>query len=470
MTKRKETVQRPHVSAEKERAYVATLTEMLRCRTVYKKNGENAGEYRRFYAVLKAAFPRLHARAERLTFGSGCFVYCIKGENATKNIMLMSHHDVVDGGEGWSTNPFEPVEKDGFVYARGAIDTKTPLFAELQACEELLEDGFSFEGFNLYIGSSNNEEVSGDGMVLAVSHFKERGIFFDLVLDEGGAITEGMIPGVSSKSALVAVHEKSRHLYRCTASISSRGHGGFGGAGDSALSRLCAFITEAEKKQKRIYRPHFAPEVRETFAAHAPYMRFPLGLLFGHMTLFSPLIKGIMSGIPAASAMLSTGMSFTVLHAGDAEEPQLRAKEAEAYMLLRCIREEDLYRGLEKLRAIGKKHGVELSEVERDYCRPTDFKGEGFALVRETLAEVFLDVLTAPFLLTAGTDARRFTDIAAEILRFAPIELSRAQFASVHGANENIGVKSVCECVIFYRELIKKLKNAKENCHEQDKK
>lgn len=78
--------------------------------------------------------------------------------------MLMSHHDVVDGDDEWQTEPFNVVEKDGYLYGRGTIDTKTPLFAELQVCEELL--------------------------------------------DEGGAITEGQIPGVGFKSAVVAVYEK----------------------------------------------------------------------------------------------------------------------------------------------------------------------------------------------------------------------------------------------------------------------
>ena len=68
----------------------------------------------------------------------------------------MSHHDVVEGDETWETDPFDAVEKDGALWGRGTIDTKTPLFAELMACEELLAEGYDFEGINVYIGSSNN--------------------------------------------------------------------------------------------------------------------------------------------------------------------------------------------------------------------------------------------------------------------------------------------------------------------------
>lgn len=445
---------RKGVSPERQTEYVEKLSRLIACKTVWTRSGENHEEYQKFYHELEVLFPNLTAKAEKLTFGGGCFFYILRGKNATKNLLLMSHHDVVDGGEGWDTDPFCPTVKDGYLYGRGTIDTKTPLFAELQACEELLAEGFLPEGFDLYIGSSNNEEVCGDGMVLATRYFKEQGIHFDLVMDEGGAITEGQIPGVTAKSAVIAVHEKSRHLYRCTAGLDTKGHGGFGGSNDSAVERLTAFINEVAAKRNKIYRGHFYPEVKATFETHAPYMAFPMNVLFGHMGLFAPLIKKIMMGIPAAAPMLSTQISFTTLQAGSPEDPQLRAKQAETTMFLRCVREEDLYAGLETIRAIGKKYGVTIEETERDYCRPTDFTGDAYHMVEGLVRENFPDVVVAPFLLTAGTDARRFTDVADNILRFAPIDLSKAQFATVHNANEHIGLDSIGQCVVFYRDLI----------------
>lgn len=449
--------ERKKVSNEQNAKYVAALSRMVECKTVWTHEGENSTEFEHFYALLKELFPNLSAKAERLTFGTGCFVYVIRGKNAKKNVMLMSHHDVVDGDSDWHTPPFTPTEKDGWLYGRGTIDTKTPLFAELQAAEELLAEGHDFEGIDLYIGSSNNEEVCGDGMVLATEYFKEQGIRFYAVIDEGGAITEGQIPGVKSKSAVVAVHEKSRHMFRCKAEIAAKGHGGFGGATDSAIDRLSRFVNEVNDKKYRIYKGSFAPEVRATFEKHAPYMAFPLNLLFGNIGLFSPLIKKIMMGIPAASAMLSTGLTFTTLTAGDLRDPQIRAKSAETTMFLRCVREDDLYRGLEAIKKIGKKYGVTIEELERDYCKPTDFNGEAFKTVETVLHENFPDVIVAPFLLTAGTDARRFTDVADNILRFAPIDLNKAQFATIHAADEHIGTKNVGQCVLFYKDLIRKM-------------
>lgn len=448
---------RKGVSAEKNGEYVNKLSQMINCKTVWTKDGENRAEFDKFYSLLESLFPNLTQKAKKLTFGGGCFFYVIEGKKAKKNVLIMSHHDVVDGGEGWNTDPFCATEKDGFLFGRGTIDTKTPLFAELQAAEELLCEGYSFDGINLYIGSSNNEEVCGDGMVLATAYFKENNIRFDTVLDEGGAITEGQIPGVKCKSAVVAVHEKSRHVFRCTATLGAKGHGGFGGSSDSAVERLSRFITEVCDKQSKIFKGKFYPEVKATFERHVPYMSFPMNFLFGNMGLFSFVIKKIMMGIPAASAMLSTGLSFTTLKGGDEDDPQLRAKTAESTMFLRCVREDDLYNGLEKIKEIAKKYGVEIREVERDFCKPTDFNGDAFKTVEALLHENFPDVAVAPFLLTAGTDARRFTDVADNILRFAPIDLSKAQFATVHGANENIGIENIGECVVFYKDFIRKI-------------
>ena len=441
---------RKNVSAEKCGEYKKILSEMINCKTVFTENGKNNAEFEKFYSVIEKNFPNITEKAEKIVFGTGCFFYLIKGKNPKKNILLMSHHDVVDSCEGWETEPFFATEKEGFLYGRGTIDTKTPLFAELMAVEELLSEGFDFDGMNLWIGSSNNEECSGDGMVLAADYFKKEGIFFETVLDEGGAITEGMIPGVKCKSAVVAVHEKSRHLFRCkTVSENQNGHGSFKKAKATPAERLSFFITEVSKNSKNIFKPKFYPEVVATFKRHVPYMSFPMNFLFGNVSVFAPLIKKIMSGIPAASAMLTTSVSFTKINAEN--------KEAEATMYLRCIREDDLYRGLEEIKNIAEKYGIEIEETLRDYCRPTDFNGDAFKNVENLLHKNFPDVAVAPFLLTAGTDARRLTDVAENILRFAPIDLSKSQFASIHGANEGISIENVGECVVFYKDFIKQI-------------
>lgn len=446
---------RKNVSHEINEKYVNILKQMIDCKTVFTRDFINQFEYDRFYDIIEHSFPYLSSKAKKMIFGSGCFVYVIEGENAKKNIMLMSHHDVVDGDSSWDTDPFHSVIKGDALFGRGTIDTKTPLFAILMACEELLEEGYEFDGMNLYIGSSNNEEVCGDGMVLAVDYFKKNGIHFDTVLDEGGAITQGMLPGINGKSAFVAVHEKSRHMYLCKAKQLTKGHGGLNPSSDSVILRISQFINEVNKT--KIYKGKFYPEVKATFTTHAPYMSFPMNIVFGHFDFFAPLIKRIMMKNPQTSAMLSTSISFTTFFAGTKEDPQIKAKEAEVTMFLRCLREEDLYLGLEKIKQIGQKYGVEIEEMYRDFCKPSSFTSRSYQILEKVMNENFPDVIVSPYLLTAGTDARRFSDVADHILRFAPIDLDHVQYASIHNANEHIKIKNIGECVCFYKDFIKRM-------------
>ena len=114
---------RKGVSLEICNEYAKKLSRMIDCKTVWTREDTNKAEFERFYGALEELFPCLTAKAERLTFGGGCFVYIIRGKNAKKNILLMSHHDVVEGSDDWSTDPFVAAQKDGYLYGRGTIDT-----------------------------------------------------------------------------------------------------------------------------------------------------------------------------------------------------------------------------------------------------------------------------------------------------------------------------------------------------------
>ena len=48
-------------------------------------------------------------------------------------LMIMAHLDVVPAGPGWETDPFDPVIKDGYIYARGVYDDKSAAVSSLYA-------------------------------------------------------------------------------------------------------------------------------------------------------------------------------------------------------------------------------------------------------------------------------------------------------------------------------------------------
>lgn len=54
-----------------------------------------------------------------------------------------------------------------------------------------------------------------------------------------------------------------------------------------------------------------------------------------------------------------------------------------------------------------------------------------------------------------AADARQFTDLSDAVIRFAPIDIDKQQYASVHGENENISVDKLHLAVDFYKELLR---------------
>ena len=58
-----------------------------------------------------------------------------------KNITIMAHADIVPVGTGWPQSPFELLEKDGVLYARGVADDKGPLLSCYYGLKALKDNG-----------------------------------------------------------------------------------------------------------------------------------------------------------------------------------------------------------------------------------------------------------------------------------------------------------------------------------------
>ena len=78
-----------------------------------------------------------------------------------KLIGIVAHLDVVPAGEGWDSDPFEMVEKDGRAYGRGVSDDKGGAVASMYALKYLIEEGYPFKKrVRLILGC--NEETGSE--------------------------------------------------------------------------------------------------------------------------------------------------------------------------------------------------------------------------------------------------------------------------------------------------------------------
>ncbi len=92
-----------------------------------------------------------------------------------EHLAFGGHIDVVGPGEGWSSDPFKPLEKDGFIYARGATDMKSGLAAFLHAAKKA-----EFKGSRLSLLITSDEEGEAKyGTLELLKYMQEQGILPD---------------------------------------------------------------------------------------------------------------------------------------------------------------------------------------------------------------------------------------------------------------------------------------------------
>lgn len=449
---RKLTPCKTHYSQKVINEYSQRLAKMIQCRTVSVKGSYDDTEFKKLRETMVQLFPEIHRTAEIKIFSEDCWIYKIKGSDESRNIMLMSHHDVVAADGKWSSDPFSAEIKDGKMWGRGTVDTKTPLFAEFSALEELLAEGYT-PPCNIYIGSSHNEELGGNGIPEALKYFKENNISFEVVLDEGGAVIEPPLGGMRcEKCAMVAVHEKGRYKLNFKAEAGNA-HAGLTSASTvTPLERMVGFISEAGKNDLFIRRLN--PQVTAMFRHLAPYCGFPMNVLFSNLWLFGGVLKKVMPKINAqAGGLIGTTITFNRIE-GSAE-----SKCCSSSAMLRSVDENDMKSDIEAVKSVAQKYdiAVEIAE-DSEYHAPADMNRPVFAYTMNCISKVFPQYPASPFILPAGTDARTLTDVCKCVLRFAPVTLSAQQLASVHSENENIDLVSIAQAVDFYRLFLKNYK------------
>lgn len=432
--------------------YAKRLQRMIQCQTVSVKDSYDDTEFAKLRDVMEELFPLVHKHAKKMTFSDDCWMYCLEGKDNSRNIMLMSHHDVVAVDGDWKYDGFSGEIAEGKIWGRGTVDTKTPLFAEFSALEELLAEGYK-PPCNVYIGSSHNEEIAGDGVPKALEYFKEQGIIFEVILDEGGAVIDPPVGGMKvEKCAMVAVHEKGFYHLNCTATTGSAHAGLTAGKKATPVERMSAFIHEMSNTN--IFVRRLNPQITAMFTHMAPHCKFPMNLVFGNLWLFGGILKKIMPSLsPAAGGLLGTTCVFNKIQ-GSAEE-----KSCTARATLRPVDSSDWQKDLQSFIVVAKKYDITVEVDEKsEYHEPADMSKPQLGYAFDCIRKVFPKYPPIPMILPAGTDARHFTEICPCILRFAPIRLSAQQLDSVHSENENIDVDAIADAVAFYKEFVKNYK------------
>ena len=439
----------PAPSPERTQQYAQQLSRLVQHETISSRDDAQVEKFRAFHQVLESMFPQVHAECEKVEI-DGNLLFKWKGKSAQNPILLMSHMDVVEATGEWKYPPFSGTVADGKVWGRGTADTKCSLMAFLQAAEELLREGY-VAACDVYLASSCTEEIGGSGAPKLAAYLKEHGVKLAMLCDEGGGIIEQPIAGIPGNFAMVGVFEKGYGDVRFVA----RSNGGHASAPpqNSPIPRLAALVHHIEKHNP--FRVAFSPEVEEMFTRLAPYAGFGLRLVLGNLWLFRPLLKLVMPAISAqAAAMLQTTIAFTMQSGSNGYN--VLPQEASVYANLRFIPHQGTDESLAVLEALAKKFQVEMEVLYRGYpSKSLDVHGEAFRLTEQAVHACFPGVGISPYVVTGGTDARFYSEVCDNCVRFSPVIYSTEQMKGMHGLNENIACDVLAGAVDYYKYIIR---------------
>jgi acetylornithine deacetylase/succinyl-diaminopimelate desuccinylase-like protein len=157
---------------------------------------EHKGDVRRAAESLAAELKRIGLENVRVIETAGHpLVYGDWLHAAGKPTCLAyGHYDVQppDPLDEWLTPPFEPTERNGNLYARGAVDDKGQMFIHIKALESLFKASGGALPINVRVIIEGEEEVGGEGIARFVrEHPEQLKADFALVSD-----TEMFAPGL----------------------------------------------------------------------------------------------------------------------------------------------------------------------------------------------------------------------------------------------------------------------------------
>jgi carboxypeptidase PM20D1 len=435
---------------------VDRFRELLRIPTVSHADESEIdwSAFDEFSSALERLYPATHRVLEREVIAGHSLLYRWPGGIHGDPLVLMAHIDVVPVVDSeWSHPPFaaEIVGEgaDAAIQARGAIDDKGALVAILEAIEQLVEAGFTPQR-DVYLSFGHNEETAGGGAQAIVEVLDSRGIRPSLVLDEGGAVVDGVIPGVTVPTAMVGVAERGV----MTLWLTAREQGGHAST-PPALPATVRLARAIDRLHRHPFPRRIAAPVRAMLATIAPHAPQPLRAVFRSLSVTGPLVTAVFSRLgPEMNAIVRTTAVATQLSGAPGEN--VLATSARAAVNIRLLTGDTVAGATRHARRAIADDGIEL-EVRHgtDPSPVSPWRGEPWRRIALAVADALgEDVVTTPYLQLGASDSRWFTAISDGVYRFTPFHLTRAERDALHSHDERIRIDVWLRGIGFYRALV----------------
>jgi len=407
-----------------------------------------------FHDYLAMQFPSAHAALTLEKINRHGLLYTWPGRDShLPPILLLAHQDVVpalpETLSEWRHPPFSGAVVDGYVWGRGALDDKSSLMAILESVELLLDQGFQPRR-TVYLAFGQDEEVGGvRGATQLAETLYRRGVRPLFVLDEGGIVAEGMIPGVENPVALVGVAEKG--IVDLT--LVAEGEGGHSSMPPrhTATGLVSRAIAKLEDRPFPADTRYIADLMRHL--SHE--LPLPQRVVFANRWLFNPVIKKKLSGSRQLNAMIRTTTAATVIQGS--VKSNVLPDEARAVVNFRILPGETAETVRARVeRTIGDPRVQVRMDKASDPSPVSQTDTPSFAAVREAAHQALgqPDMVVSPYLTVGATDARHYTDLSDQVYRFLPIVVGGEELKGMHGVNERISIENYLNMIRFYRQLL----------------
>lgn len=411
----------------------------------------DSAAFHAFGAFLRRSYPLLHQHLTQTVIRQFSYVYEWKGRDTSlAPIVLMGHYDVVPVEAAvikqWTVPPFSGTITDSCIWGRGSVDDKSGVIAILEATEALLRKGFVPQR-TIFLCFGHDEEIRGPSAGPVAQYLDQQGVRAEMVLDEGGELSESKTKELGRPLAVIGIAEKGYASFELFVNKE-------GGHSSIPEKETAIDILSAALYRLRTTTPpsRLTPPVREFLTRiGSSSNNFLHRMAATNLWLFDGAARSILSAQPEGSALVHTTIVPTVLTAG--VKDNVVPTTATAIVNTRILPGETSLTVEEFIRTAIADDRVKIKKTGRFASEPsavTSLGSPALKRLESALYRTIPNVLPAPYLMAGGTDSRFYRRISDGVVNFFP----QTEGKGIHGINERLPIPDLQRGIHFITAII----------------